>query len=319
MRKLIIVLLLLTFVLVFTAPVLAADTAAFVIESVRAKQGTQVDVSIRVRNNPGIASIKLEVTYGDGLTLDSVTYNESIGGMFMEPPRKTSPVTLNWFNGKSDSTGDWVFATLTFTVSANAKLGDYPIEITYEADNVYNIAEKNLDFKIVNGTVIVECAHSSKTKVNAVAPGCESDGHALYYTCDTCGQAFKADGVTETTAEAEVIPATGHAWTDATCTAPCTCRTCGATEGDPLGHHFENGECSRCGAREGVLGDINCDGKVNVMDANLAVSYYYGNADLDDGQIVSADVNGDNKVNVMDANLIISYYYGNIDKFPVEG
>ncbi|MBQ9859808.1 MAG: hypothetical protein IJO76_03910, partial [Clostridia bacterium] len=34
----------------------------------------------------------------------------------------------------------------------------------------------------------------------------------------------------------EVVPALGHAWTDATCTAPKACSVCGATEGEALGH-----------------------------------------------------------------------------------
>ena len=39
----------------------------------------------------------------------------------------------------------------------------------------------------------------------------------------------------------------GHIWTNATCTAPKTCTTCGATEGEELGHSFANGICGTCG------------------------------------------------------------------------
>lgn len=319
MRKMIIALLLSVFVLVCIVPVFAVDVPAFVVDRVTAHPGDRVDVTISVRNNPGIASIKLEVTYDDALTLDSVTYNESIGGMFMQPPQKASPVTLNWFNGAADSTGDWVFATLSFIVSADAKLATYPIGITYQAENVYNIAEENLEFEIVNGSVILQCAHASKTETKAVAPSCESDGNALYYTCNACGQVFKADGVTETTVEAEVIPSIGHDWAAATCTHPVTCRNCGTTQGSPLGHSYENGKCTVCGAQEGLIGDVNMDGEVDVMDANLAIAYYYGNVDLSDNLIMMADVNGDGEVDAMDANLIIAYYYGNIEKFPAGG
>ncbi len=52
-----------------------------------------------------------------------------------------------------------------------------------------------------------------------------------------------------------------HEWADATCTEPKTCITCGATEGDPLGHDYEEQDipatcteggqrkytCKRCG------------------------------------------------------------------------
>ena len=38
-----------------------------------------------------------------------------------------------------------------------------------------------------------------------------------------------------------------HEWTDATCTEPKTCVTCGETEGEALGHDYVDGVCTRCG------------------------------------------------------------------------
>ncbi len=49
----------------------------------------------------------------------------------------------------------------------------------------------------------------------------------------------------------------GHAWKDATCDAPKTCRVCGATEGEALGHSWIDATCEtpatceRCGVTEG--------------------------------------------------------------------
>lgn len=37
-----------------------------------------------------------------------------------------------------------------------------------------------------------------------------------------------------------------HSYKDATCTDPKICTKCGATEGTALGHHFEDGKCTRC-------------------------------------------------------------------------
>jgi len=51
-----------------------------------------------------------------------------------------------------------------------------------------------------------------------------TDSGLKTYTCD-CGHVHN-----------EVIPAVGHTWTEATCTAPKTCSVCGATEGEALGH-----------------------------------------------------------------------------------
>ncbi|MBE6530457.1 MAG: hypothetical protein E7680_07705 [Ruminococcaceae bacterium] len=148
-----------------------ADNApAFVVSNTNAAPGSQVDVEISVCNNPGIASIKLSVIYDSELVLDAITYNSSIGGQSQEPQTKTSPVTLNWFNGGENSNGDWVFATLHFTVPSEISDGTYPISVTYEADNVYNIAEENLDFAIENGAIKV-AQNSSKITSAALALG----------------------------------------------------------------------------------------------------------------------------------------------------
>lgn len=46
-------------------------------------------------------------------------------------------------------------------------------------------------------------------------------------------------------------------WTNATCTSPRTCKSCGKTEGEPLGHEWEEATCTtpetcqRCGKTEG--------------------------------------------------------------------
>ena len=134
----------------------SATNAQIVVSSGEAMPGEAITVTIALKNNPGIASLKLRVSYGDMLTLTDISYNTAIGGMSQQPQTMASPVTLNWFNGIADSTGDWTFATLTFVVSETAQAGDTAdITVTYNADDVYNIADKNVAFAVVNGTVEV--------------------------------------------------------------------------------------------------------------------------------------------------------------------
>lgn len=128
----------------------------FVISSANASAGdTDVEITIAIKKNPGIASAKLNVTYAADLSLKSIKYNESIGGMFMQPQGYDSPVILNWFNGIANSTGDFIFATLTFDVSESAVVGEYNISLTYDPYDVYNIAEENLMFEVVNGKIFI--------------------------------------------------------------------------------------------------------------------------------------------------------------------
>ena len=67
-----------------------------------------------------------------------------------------------------------------------------------------------------------------------------------------------------------------------------------------------------------LLGDVNGDEKVNVIDANMIRRKAALLLELDEMQMLAADVNGDGKVNVIDANLIRRYAAHLIDVFPAE-
>ena len=54
------------------------------------------------------------------------------------------------------------------------------------------------------------CKHLNKTTVPAKEPTCTAEGNNEYKACDNCDKVFKTDGITETTVEAETIPALRH-------------------------------------------------------------------------------------------------------------
>lgn len=141
----------------YGTPVAAAGETepTFTVSSGQANPGKNVNIRIRIDNNPGIASAKLKVQFDSALTLTGVTYNQSLGGMSMQPQKLESPVTLNWFNGAQDTTGDMIYATLKFKVAQNATPGFHDITVTYDPNDVYNIEEQNIDFQVQNGGVLV--------------------------------------------------------------------------------------------------------------------------------------------------------------------
>lgn len=124
-----------------------------VIDNANATVGGKVSVKIALRNNPGIASMNLQLEYDSSvLTLTDIEYNGEMGGMTQMPEGYGSPVTLNWFNGTANSYGDYVFATLTFEVADTATAGAVTsIRITYDPENVYNIDETNVAFFVEGG------------------------------------------------------------------------------------------------------------------------------------------------------------------------
>lgn len=141
----------------YGTPVTAAGETepTFTVSSGQAAPGEKVSITIRIDNNPGIASVKLKVQFDSALTLTGVTYNPSLGGMSMQPQKLQSPATLNWFNGAQNTTGDMVYVTLSFTVAQNAASGFHDISVTYDPNDVYNIAEQNIAFQVKNGGVLV--------------------------------------------------------------------------------------------------------------------------------------------------------------------
>ncbi|MBR2041425.1 MAG: leucine-rich repeat protein [Oscillospiraceae bacterium] len=67
-----------------------------------------------------------------------------------------------------------------------------------------------------------------------------------------------------------------------------------------------------------ACGDVDGNGKVNVLDANLVRRCSAKLLELDYAQELAADVDGNGKVNVLDANLIRRYSAKLIDIFPAE-
>ncbi|MBQ7246849.1 MAG: leucine-rich repeat protein [Lachnospiraceae bacterium] len=136
-------------------PAVDENAPQFVIESKLAKSGEAVDVSILLKNNPGIASVKAKVAFDSDLVLTAVTYGEQLGGTATLPQRLQSPVVLHWYNGFENTDGDVVLATLTFMVSDTAETGEHVITLSYDPDDVYNINEENIEFAIIDGILTV--------------------------------------------------------------------------------------------------------------------------------------------------------------------
>jgi len=71
-------------------------------------------------------------------------------------------------------------------------------------------------------------------------------------------------------------------------------------------------------ASAAMLGDVNEDGKINVLDVVLTVQYVLEIDDppLTEAQKIAADVNGNGVINVLDITLLMQYALGMIDEFP---
>lgn len=140
-------------------PALPLDENApmVVVDTIKAIPGSTVTVNVNLKNNPGITSMILKATYDTSLlTLTNVTYNSEMGGQTIYPTTMSSPVTLYWVNGFTNTVYDGAFATLTFKVADNALPDQYSdITVSYNADDVYNIADDNVTFVTQTGKITV--------------------------------------------------------------------------------------------------------------------------------------------------------------------
>ncbi len=134
---------------------LASTEPTIIISEETASAGDTVEITVAIQNNTDVASLVLDLAFDNtALTLTGVTYNTAIGGQTVYPDSLDSPVTLYWVS-LSPATEDFVFVTLTFSVNDAAAAGDYAITLSYEADNVYDSAENNIAFDIINGKITV--------------------------------------------------------------------------------------------------------------------------------------------------------------------
>ncbi|MBE6688895.1 MAG: hypothetical protein E7588_06410 [Ruminococcaceae bacterium] len=136
--------------------VIDENAPQFVVEQKTSRAGSTVDVTISVKNNPGIIFAKFIVTCGDELTLVNVT-DGGILGHANHPKDKTTPYTLYWNNGtaESDFTSNGTAVTLTFEIDSEVADGFYPISIEEVTSDTFNYADDTVYFESVNGGINV--------------------------------------------------------------------------------------------------------------------------------------------------------------------
>ena len=154
MKKIISVLTALLVLAALLCPaVSAAGSPTFEVSSCAAARNEAAEITISIKDSPGITSAKLKVEFDPALVLKTAEYGDTLGGMTQAPQKLASPVTLNWINPTEELKGDALYATLTFAADSKAAAGDYKITVSYDENDVYNIKEENVKFNTVDGKI----------------------------------------------------------------------------------------------------------------------------------------------------------------------
>ena len=111
---------------------------------------------------------------------------------------------------------------------------------------------------------------------------CTATGLTEGKKCSACGEILVAQ---------DEIPALGHTWAEATCTAPKTCTVCGVTEGVALGHTEVTvaGYAATC-TEDGLTAGAKCADCGQVLVAQVVIPAAGHTPAADDGDCTTAVV-----------------------------
>ena len=133
----------------------AADMTTIDFGQVDATPGSQVEVSVNIRQNPGIATFRFWIAYDmQALTLVSVNKGAALNKGTLKYSVDETDAAVTWFN-VSNITGDGELLKLVFDVSADAA-GDYPLTVSYRAEDIANAALQLVECTVQDGLIRVD-------------------------------------------------------------------------------------------------------------------------------------------------------------------
>lgn len=127
------------------------------VESTAAASGSKVNVSVNIKNNPGIAGAKLTLTYSDKLSLINAAPGDTFSELdYTAPDSLKNNCKFNWDSLDAEVTEDGVLLVLTFLISDSAASNEeLNIDISYGKDDIYDKELNSLNFDVVNGGIRV--------------------------------------------------------------------------------------------------------------------------------------------------------------------
>lgn len=115
-----------------------------------------VDVVISIANNPGISSLKFDVSYDSALILNNVVFDSDFGTYVTAPTPYGNPQKITCISPFSEIAENGTFATLTFKISDMAIPGTVAnISLTLYTDEIYDGDFKTVKFETINGIVTI--------------------------------------------------------------------------------------------------------------------------------------------------------------------
>ena len=138
-----------------------ADTAkkqvTLSVQSQTAKPGATVDVTVDVKDNPGILGATVSLKYDEGLTLTDAAAGDAFSSLVLTKPGKIqSPCKFVWDGQEitADDIKDGTILKLSFKVSDTAKSGEsYKVSVSCEDGDMVDANLNAVDVKTEDGEI----------------------------------------------------------------------------------------------------------------------------------------------------------------------
>lgn len=274
------------------------------VSSAEGRLGETVEITVNVSNNPGLASLKCQVTYDSVLTLTNVEFDSAFGEIVTSPVPYKNLQTLAMISPLTEVSANGVFATLTFRISEDAKAGDQAnISFSYEEDDIFDGDYQNIVANITNGTVTVKGEEVSVLKGDVNGDGIVDMKDAAMLQ----RHVLKIDIISDENALA-AAELTGDGVVDMKDAAKLTRYVIKVIDSLDVESAMVTSFQSSALAEIGMAGDVNRDKKVNNKDA-VALYRYASGWDVA-ADVYAVDVNGDHTVDTEDAMELFRYVSG---------
>ena len=139
--------------------VFADGNPVITVQSVAETAGSTVNISVTIKNNPGILGATLKFSYDDNLTLLNASSGEAFSALTMtKPGNLSSPCNFVW-DGQDlndDDIKDGNVITLKFAINENTAAGTKcMINVSYDSGDIVDKNLSAINPELVNGCITV--------------------------------------------------------------------------------------------------------------------------------------------------------------------
>lgn len=144
--------------LVVTAQYSKITKPTVYIQDIQASAGDNVEIPVKIYNNPGINGMQLNISYDSNLTLINAENGTALNSLyFTSPGSYTNPSKFLWDGISTNDAGNGVVLYLSFNIPENAKSGEeYLINVEYPEGSIFDSDLNDVNFDIVSGSIKIK-------------------------------------------------------------------------------------------------------------------------------------------------------------------